>query len=140
MGLQFHPTVGTIVVCDYRGLEEPEMVKRRLSIIVSSELDDRYGLCTIVPLSTTVPTEIKPYHHRILWDEPFPDPYSSPYHWVKGDMIYTMSFDRLSFPHNGKDSKGKRNYVIRHLTDAHLKSVRECILHGIDLSRLTEHL
>jgi len=139
MALVYHPTTGTIVICDYNGLEEPEMVKRRLSVVISPD-DGRYGLCTLVPLSTTEPDDIKPYHHRIEWDIPFPAPYASPFHWVKGDMIYTMSFSRLSFPFDGKDDKNKRKHVVRRLTDTQLKTVRECVLNAIDLSYLTAHL
>ncbi len=140
MGLTFHPRTGTIVVCDYHGLIKPEMVKRRLSVVVSSDSDnDRYGLCTVIPLSTTEPDPIKPYHHLITWDVPFPEPYNSPFHWVKGDMIYAMSFERLSMPFVNKDGKGKRNYVNRYLPENQLKEVQKCILYSIDLSHLTSH-
>jgi mRNA interferase MazF len=139
LAIQFHPQIGTIVVCDYRGLEEPEMVKRRLSIVVSDGYDFAHGICIVVPLSTTEPAEIKPYHYRIAWDTPFPAPYNSNFHWVKGDMIYTMGFERLFLPFDRKDG-GKRQYDIRQLPGHKLKEVQKCILHGMSLSCLTEHL
>jgi hypothetical protein len=39
--LKFHPKPGAILVCDYRGFVEPEMVKTRLCFVVSPRLRKR---------------------------------------------------------------------------------------------------
>ena len=56
MGLRFHPKQGTIILARFdAGFKKPEMVKNRLSIVVSKEMKGRMGLCTIVPLSLPPP-------------------------------------------------------------------------------------
>jgi uncharacterized protein YifN (PemK superfamily) len=81
-----------------------------------------------------------PYHYQLKLNEPLPEPYDNPISWVKGDMLTTVSFDRLSFPYIGKDSNGKRKYIIRIVSDIDLLKIRECVLHSLALSRLTKHL
>ena len=55
------------MTADYRqGFEPPEMVKRRLAVVVSKPIKARVGLCTIVPLSTTAPEPPMPYHYRLV--------------------------------------------------------------------------
>ena len=140
MPLIHHPETGTIVICDFHGFVTPEMVKRRPVIVVSPRLRNRRGLCTIVPLSTTPPDPVMPYHYRIHMDPPLPPPYDSPYSWVKADMLATVSMSRLSFPHSGKDASGKRKYDIRVVEEIDLRNIRECMLHALGLSRLTGYL
>jgi mRNA interferase MazF len=140
MGLQYQPEIGTIVICDFQGFIEPEMVKRRPVVIVSPRFKHRDRLCTVVPLSTTEPDIIMPYHYKLKLDKPLPPPYNSPFHWVKGDMFATVSFDRLNLPRSHKRVEGKRQYIIRVIDDIDLRCIRECMLHAIDLSCLTKHL
>jgi mRNA interferase MazF len=139
MSISYHPLMGTVIICDFNGIE-PEMVKRRLSVVVSPRFRNRYGLCTVVPLSTTPPYEMAPYHCKLEFDEPLPYPYNSLVQWVKGDMLATVSFDRLFLPSDGKDDKGKRKYITKILCDADLRKVRECMLHALSFSHLTEYL
>ena len=140
MPLKFHPETGTIVICDFYGFIEPEMVKRRPAIVVSPRFRNRDRLCTIVPCSTTPPDPIMPYHYKLTLNEPLPPPYDSPFQWVKGDMLVAVSFDRLFLPRKGKDINGKREYVVKVIEDNDLREIRECILHGLALSHLTRHL
>lgn len=140
MALRFHPEIGTIAICDFNGFIKPEMVKRRPVVIVSPRFRNRNGLCTVVPLSTTPPNPVMAYHYKLKLDEPLPSPYNSPFHWVKGDMLATVSFNRLYLPHTGKDATGQRTYIIKVIEDIDLRNVRECILHGLGLSCLTGHL
>ena len=140
MALNYHPETGTIVICDFHGYVAPEMVKRRPAIVVSPRFRNRAGLCTIVPLSTTAPTTVMSYHHKLHMVERLPPPYNSPYHWVKADMFSTVALTRLSFPHSGKDINGKRNYVVQIVDDIDLRDIRACMLHAIGLSHLTGHL
>ena len=128
-----HPTQGTILICDFDGLKEPEMVKRRPVIVVSKPIVSRPGLCTVVPLSTTEPKKILPMHYKLELVPPLPKPYDSPSHWVKGDMIYAFSFKRLTYPFKGKDLNGTRIYDIRSISLEQLICVQKCILAGLGI-------
>ncbi|HUX81253.1 MAG TPA: type II toxin-antitoxin system PemK/MazF family toxin [Halothiobacillus sp.] len=133
MALRFHPQPGTIVICDYKGFEAPEMIKRRPAIVISPRFRDRLGLCTIVPCSTTVPKNIMPYHYEITLDQPMSEAYPSIKQWVKCDMLATVGFSRLSLPHNGKDSQGKRLYVDIVIPSRDLDAIRQSVMHAIGL-------
>jgi uncharacterized protein YifN (PemK superfamily) len=140
MGIQFHPGQGTILICDFDGMKPPEMVKRRPVVVVSPRLRKREGLCAIVPLSSTEPKDVAPYHFKLHVTPPLPEPYSNTFHWVKADMIYTVGFSRLFMPFDGKDDSGKRRYDIRVIDKADLIKIQGCILHSLGLHELTEYL
>ena len=129
-----------ILICDFKGFIDPEMVKRRPVVVVSPRLRQRGKLCAIVPLSTTPPSQLMPYHYKLHTDPELPEPYNSKYHWVKADMIYTVSFDRLSLPFKEKDLSGKRIYDVRIIDKSELIKIQHCILHGLGLTVLTEYL
>lgn len=139
MAIKYHPEVGTIVICDFAGFKEPEIIKRRPALVISPRFRNRGNLCAIVPFSTTAPVPVLAYHYKLYMDAPLPDPYSADMHWIKADMLYTVSFDRLSLPSSGKDEQGKRIYDVRVVDQETLTKVRKCILHGLGLSALTEH-
>lgn len=93
MPLTFHPSPGTILMCDFgTGFIVPEMVKVRPVVVVSPRLRTRPKLCTVVPLSSTEPRPPEPYHHR-LSQRAYP-PARGPV-WAKCDMLATVSIDRL---------------------------------------------
>jgi uncharacterized protein YifN (PemK superfamily) len=140
MALKHHPEQGTILICDFAGMKQPEMLKRRPVVVISPRMRNRTGLCTIVPLSTTPPSPILAYHHKLYTVPPLPEPYNADYHWVKADMIYTVSFERLQLPFIGKDASGKRIYDIRIVDKSDLLKIQQCILHGIGLTSLTDYL
>lgn len=140
MAIQFNPEQGTILICDFDGFKAPEMIKRRPVVVVSPRLRKRDGLCTVVPLSTTPPQEISSYHFKLHVSPVLPAPYDADFHWVKADMIYTVSFRRLFLPFDGKDQSGKRNYDVRVIDKADLLKIQECLLHGIGLGALTDYL
>lgn len=140
MAIQFHPQQGTILICDFQGLQEPEMVKRRPVVVISPRLRNRGNLVSVVPLSTTHPGDSYPYHHRLLLDPCLPAPYADPVAWVKGDMVYTVAFHRLYVPQLGKDASGKRQYDLRVLEPETMNLIMACVLHGMGLDRLTQHL
>lgn len=140
MAIQFHPQRGTILICDFDGMREPEMVKRRPVVVISPRLRNRGNLVAIVPLSTTHPGDTFPYHFRLCIDPPLPAPYDDPYCWVKGDMVYTVGFHRLFLPQLGKDASGKRQTDMRVLGDGDMASIMSCVLNGIGLEHLTDHL
>lgn len=140
MAIRFHPEQGTIVICDFEGFVAPEMVKRRPAIVVSPRLRKRDGLCTIVPLSTTPPREVATYHFKLHVEPVLPKPYDANFHWVKADMLYTVSFSRLSLPWENKDVHGNRNYDVRVIDMADLLKIQQCMLHGLGLTTLTAYL
>ena len=141
MAIHFHPEQGTILVCDFRGFVEPEMVKRRPVVVISPRLRNRSGLCTVVPLSTTQPAKVEPYHYRLHTAPCLPAPYVNSVHWVKADMLCTVSFERLFLmSHGTKDASGKRIYDQRVIDAADLLKIHAAVLHGIGLTKLTDYL
>lgn len=140
MAINIHPEQGTIVICDFKGFVPPEMVKRRPAVVVSPRLRNRNRLCAIVPLSTTPPPRIMSYHYKLHTDPVLPHPYTAKYHWVKADMLYTVSTDRLFLPFNGKDAQGRRIYDVRVIDKADLIKIQQCVLYGLGLGRLTDYL
>lgn len=136
MPIKFHPRVGEVLNCDYRGLIYPEMDKRRLAVVISPDDFARDYLCTVVPLSTTPPPKIEKYHH-ILEKDPYPE--SDEKVWVKADMLMTVSFARLSGYHDGK-VEGKRQYVKLHVSAHDLACIKKCVLHALGLGGLTQHI
>jgi len=140
MPLQFHPEQGTIVICDFKGFVAPEMVKRRPAVVISPRLRRRQRLCTVIPLSTTPPNPVEVYHHKLHVDPVLPAPYNAQFHWVKADMVYTVSFDRLFLPFEKKDGTGKRNYDVRVIDKADILKIQQCMLHGLGLTSLTDYL
>lgn len=141
MAINYHPNTGTVLICDFKDFREPEMTKRRPAVVVSPRLRARTGLCTVVPLSTTPPKAAMPYHFKLHISPPLPKPYDSRFHWVKADMLYTVSFERLFIPHSGKDKDtGKRLLVVHEIDEQDLRAIRACILHALGMSPLTAHL
>ena len=141
MALQFHPKLGTIVLCNYEpGFKPPEMVKRRPVIIISPRLRHRDGLCTVVPLSQTPPEKVESYHYELTLDRPLPNPWSAGSYWVKADMIATVGFHRLHLIGIGKDQEGKRKYLTKIIPIEDLENIKCCVLNALGLSDLTIHL
>ncbi len=143
MALKFHPVPGTILMCDFdTGFQVPEMVKKRPVIVLSPKRKRCSGLCTVVAISTKEPQEIDNWCYE-LPKECLPDTqfYQNKTSWVKGDMVYRVSFNRLELIKVGKDKEtGKRIYFKQSLEEAQLKQVYSCVLNALNLSNLTEHL
>ena len=94
----FHPKTGQILICDFdRGFIPPEMVKRRPIVVISRTETHSRRLCTVVPLSTTAPKVLAPWHIALERD-PLHRTKTANAVWAKCDMIYTVSFDRLELP------------------------------------------
>ena len=84
MGITYHPTVGEALWCEYAG-KAPEMIKRRLVVVVSPRACQRHHLTTVVPISTTEPEIFKPWHVELSRD-PYPMGTKTQL-WVKCDMV-----------------------------------------------------
>lgn len=128
MTVKTHPLPGTIIRVDLsQGFRPPEMGKRRPAVVLSPQLAGRNQLCAIVPLSTTAPHNVRPWHYRFELDPPLPAPYSTPEMWAKCDMVQTVAFHRLRLLFDGKDAAGERVYDIRVLEAQHLEALRACV-------------
>jgi len=141
MAIREHPLKGSILYCDFnQGFTEPEMVKRRPIIVISPKIKGRDGLCTVVALSTTPPHPIMPYHAQLDINPPLPSYFDSKGVWIKGDMVYSVGFQRLDLISFGKDPTGKRVYYLSTISLDQLKIVQSCILRGMGMQTLTKHL
>ncbi len=140
MGLKFHPKSGCIVTVSFQpGFKEPEMIKRRPAIVLSPAIKARVGLLTIVSLSTTPPKFVMPYHYEL--DIPFELPRGwSNKCWVKGDMVNAIGFHRTDLLRIGKNKDGSRKYQTATLPDDEFRKVRQCVLHGLGMSRIVGSL
>jgi mRNA interferase MazF len=133
MSLQFHPAPGTILFCNYAGFRKPEMIKRRPVIIVSPRSRRAASGCVlVVPLSTTSPNPIQPYHCEVTLAPPLPDRMVSRC-WAKCDMINAVGFWRLELIKIGKDASGKRLYRTLVLDAEQVSRVRECVRRALNL-------
>jgi mRNA interferase MazF len=138
--IQSHPGVGVLVFCDFnQGFRAPEMVKSRPAIIIAPKISVRSGLCTIVPLSTTPPEPVMPYHCKIKLDPPLPSPWDAPEAWVKGDLVNSVGFHRLDLVRIGKDRQGNRAYRLTTVPIDDLRRIRACVLCSLGLMALKKH-
>lgn len=129
MPLTFHPNVGHVLICDYpKDLRPPEMVKRRPVIVVSPKLKHRNNLVTVVPLSTTEPNAIMPYHYQVTFDPPLPEPWDCGVCWAICDHPMTVSFKRLDLIRLKKDQYGKRRYLKHCLDETDVKGIQNALL------------
>ena len=132
MAIKFQPEIGSILLCEFSGIE-PEMTKKRPVIILSS-VSPR--LCLVAPLSTTDPEEQQPWHCLINTPKTLPAPYDSNVHWLKGDMISAVGFQRLFMPSKGKDKFGNRLYVKLRLSEPEMREVRRCVAAAIGITSI----
>ena len=135
MPLLYHPKCGEVVVCSYpKDMAPPEMVKTRPVIIISPRLRKRNGLATIVPLSTTKPTTVMPYHCELDFSPQLPYPWSASPCWAICDHLITVSLERLDLIKLQKDQYGKRRYYQSRLSSDDIDRVKNAVLHGLGLA------
>ena len=116
------------------------MVKPRLCVVVSKQMSARPALCTVVPLSTTEPHNLMPYHCELHIRFDLPARWGNRKRWVKGDMIYAAGFHRVDLLLLGKDRSGKRIYQTETIGRDDLRRVQSCVLNGLSLQGLTKYL
>src|SRR6056297_3706516 len=107
------------------------MVKTRPCLVVSKRIKSRPNLVTVVPLSTTAPDPVMPYHCEIHVEVELPRRWSAETCWVKGDMLYALSFERVDLFNLGRDESGRRRYQTETICRDTLSRVQKCILAGI---------
>ena len=127
MALRFPPRTGTVWMCDFNtGFKVPEMIKVRPVVVVSPRSKQMTKLCTIVPLSTTAPVPVEPFHHR-MDPRSLPGKLGTKETWAKCDMLYTVSLERLS-----RATKRGETATLRVL-DEDLDASRDCVMVALGL-------
>ena len=140
MPIAFVPSPGTILLCDYKGNVPPEMDKTRPVVVISPASQGRHRLATVVALSTTAPHPVMPFHCQITVNPPLPPPFNSPIMWVKGDMLFTASYDRLDRVKIGRNAAGKRTYAAFKVPQLSLPDIQKAVINGLGLGHLTPHI
>lgn len=132
VALKYAPKRGSIVIVDFSGgFRVPEMVKRRPCLVISKPIESRHGICTVVPLSTTVPKPAQPYHYQLHIPFAMPRKWSENPVWVKCDMVTTVGFHRTELLWLDKDRQGKRHFQQSMISTKHMEEICKCILHTI---------
>jgi len=126
----YQPDEGTVLFCDFDGFVEPEIIKSR-PVVVLKKHSTNSKLVTIVPLSTTAPTHVMPYHFEFV-SNPVPTARMGDITWAKCDMVVTISLERLD--RFKIKSYGKREYVEGHISREDLASIRECVAIALGLT------
>ena len=139
MAIDYHPKRGTILCANFdQGFRVPEMVKRRLCVVVSPPIEARVGLCTVVPLSRTAPEEVQPYHYQFQIPFQMPPKWGNQARWAKCDMVCAVGFHRLDLIRLGKNAAGVRQYQLNTLSSIHLRNISNAMLASFELPPLTE--
>ena len=133
MALKFFPEQGSVLICDFKGFNEPEMTKRRPVVVISPRRKHSPRLCTIVPLSTTAPRPVEKFHVQLKFEPSLPEPYDRGDCWAKCDMIYQVSFERLSLPCYGKLTNGDRMYYQLPVGAEKLQEIRQAVAFALGL-------
>ncbi|QEY31225.1 type II toxin-antitoxin system PemK/MazF family toxin [Synechococcus sp. RSCCF101] len=92
------PNAGQIVVCDFGGYREPEIIKHRPVVVISPRPRKVTAwLCTVIPFSTTW-RPAGPTNHLVVLSSPLPHPkYPATRMWALCDLPATVSVqDRLT--------------------------------------------
>lgn len=131
MPIKHHPYTGMILRCDFSGLKPPEMVKIR-PVLVISPRPERLSkkTCIVVALSTTPPERIEKYHLKIELPSKLPDNLSREC-WLKGDMVYSLSFERMDLYRYARDHEGKRKYYYDRVSADIIQKARKAVAYAI---------
>lgn len=98
MTTPFHIKTGQVLICNFDGYIAPEIEKTRPVVVISRSSTHNRKLCTIVPLSTTAPFPVEAWHIPVS-NLQLPQWQSNAQVWAKCDLIYTVSFARLTSPY-----------------------------------------
>ncbi len=134
MTIAYHPRTGEILICTYpKDMRPPEMVKTRPVVVISPKLKHRNKLVTVVPLSSTQPNLIMPYHYELNLANPLPDRWNNNPCWVICDHPMTVGFDRLNLIRLGKDQYGKRKYYQHCLDIDDINGIKNAVKSALGL-------
>ena len=118
MTLLYQPKEGSVLICDFRGYEVPEIIKIRPVIVIRRHRTNKL-LVTVVPLSTTAPQTVLAHHLQLESHLQG----ASPVCWAKCDIVATVSLGRLDRIKR-KDRPGKRTYKIAELSSEQFLAVK----------------
>ncbi|MBA4363998.1 MAG: hypothetical protein C0411_25175 [Pseudomonas sp.] len=127
MPLLYQPKEGSVLICDFRGYEVPEMIKVRPVVVIRKHKTNSL-LVTVVPLSTTAPDRILDHHLELQSHLQG----ASPVCWAKCDMVATVSLSRLDRI-KSRDRHGKRIYVISHLETDEFYAIKVAVRSALGL-------
>ncbi|WP_150802226.1 type II toxin-antitoxin system PemK/MazF family toxin [Pseudomonas fluorescens] len=127
MPLQYQPREGSVLICDFRGYEVPEMVKVRPVVVIRKHRTNRL-LVTVVPLSTTAPESFLDHHLGL--ENHLQG--GSPVCWAKCDMVATVSLPRLDRIKR-RDRQGKRVYEISQLSAEEFAAIKAAVRSALGL-------
>lgn len=120
------------------------MVKSSRPVVaLTSSMRGRSNLVTVVSLSTKEPPVILDHHYKLpRASMPMLPRFQDNETWVKGDMIYTVGFHRLDLIRLGTKDRttGKRQYFKRRLGREQMTEIYSCVLSGLNLKHLIEHI
>ena len=124
MAITFYPKAGCVLMCDFSGYVAPEMVKTRPIIVVSPNHLRRAGLHTVVPMSTTEPDNVQPYHLKIK----NPLTHIGGEVWVKCDMPATVRTERLD-----RIKLDRGVYRTYGISEKELEAIRDCLRYALGI-------
>lgn len=130
MPINFHPRAGQVLVCDFVGFIEPEMVKVRPVIVISPRLPYRSGLVAIVPISLTAPRREVPYVVRLSKNYHTSEADELPC-WAKCDMVVNIRLERLD-----GFKIGRRKWATPQVSSDDLAAVRRGVASGLGLQQI----
>ena len=116
-------------MCDFAGFRAPEIVKVRPIVIVSPNHIRRPGLVTVVPLSTTDPDPVEPYHYHLL-GAPVPGSPATNV-WAKCDLVCSVCVDRLD-----RIKIGRGRYETGHISMDQVREIRNAVALSIGITGL----
>jgi len=138
MPLKYSPRSGQILRCDFsQGFKKPEITKLRPVIVLACHPvmnPQSNGVVSVVCLSTREPNPEKGWHRKIdsrfMPNIPF---FIGKDTWLKGDLVYSVSFERLNAYYEGRDEKGRRKYYTQVIGRDEMNEIRQCVRLGINL-------
>ena len=135
MTLTFQPKPRSIVMCDFKGFIEPEIIKKRPVVVIAAHKRNS-KLVTVVPLSTTAPNLVEAHHYR-LKQNPLPDSPSIVV-WAKCDMLAVVSIERLDQIRTARGPDGKRQYLKIQIGQEQFDAIRRGVISALGLASLFE--
>jgi len=138
MAIPFHPKKKQILICNFKGYIPPEINESRPVVVLREEVTGSQKLVIVVPLSNTTPVPLCDFHCQ-LTNSTLTGCMSGKTHWVKGDLIYTVSVDRLDRV-KGPPEKGsgkKCSYTVGQVSNEDFAKILECIKSNFDSSSIT---
>jgi len=122
--ISFKPKLGMVLMCDFRGMVAPEMMKVRHVVVVSPRRRRSFKTCLVVPFSTVMPAPVELYHYKIAADS-YSFFRSGTDVWAKADMVTHVSFERLDRVMDGGQ------YCSPVLSEVDVEGIRTAVWHAL---------